>query len=183
METETQALSNTGAEKLELTAIVAVGILNPDELEFFRSPYGFLHMKQGGTEHKHIILRRMLPFSQLDEYISVANREQEEIGILRDLSLLSPEQALLLREELFSRYYCPAITQIHSMKDKMGYVYAEVSLGEHRRAFALKDVSKNIRRHGDSELMLFDVDGNRYRIPDIRSLDKKSMRRLETYLF
>jgi hypothetical protein len=35
----------------------------------------------------------------------------------------------------------------------------------------------------NEKLIIFDVDGNRYIIPSLDGLDKKSLKRLEPYLF
>jgi hypothetical protein len=77
--------------------------------------------------------------------------------------------------------------EIKSVKDKMGYVYMELRVTGRGETFekncAVKDVNKNIRMLDDDRLIIFDVDGNRYIVPSLEALDKKSIKRLEPYLF
>ena len=54
---------------------------------------------------------------------------------------------------------------------------------KYKKNCALKDVSKNIRMLDDDRLVITDVDGNRYIIESLSALDKKSLKRLEPYLF
>jgi hypothetical protein len=101
---------------------------------------------------------------------------------------LEAKQRTIVSDELDHRYYCPNILEIKSVKDKLGYVYAEFLLGEdransHTKSCALKDVSKNIRMLDDRKIIIFDVDGNRYIVNDVTKLDKHSRKRLEPYLF
>ena len=160
-----------------------IGLLETANAEFFASAGGFLGLRYKGETHMRVTLRRVLPFKLPDEYISVADKEGKEIGILRCLDELSETQASLVCDELEKHYYSPCIRAIKSVKDKMGYVYLELQLEGTEKTVAVKDVSKNIRLYDETKVTIFDVDGNRYRIEDITKLDAKSLHRLEAYLF
>ena len=79
------------------------------------------------------------------------------------------------------------IVEIKSVKDKLGYVYMEVTIRGEGRTYdlncAVKDVNKNIRMLDEDRLIIFDVDGNRYLVESLSKLDPKSVKRLEPYLF
>ena len=49
-------------------------------------------------------------------------------------------------------------------------------------SFAMHDTFRNIAKVSDSRLVLTDVDGNRYEIPDVLALDRKSYKKIELYL-
>jgi len=69
----------------------------------------------------------------------------------------------------------------------MGYVYMELTVkgtGEpYEKNCAVNDVNRNIRMIDSNRLLIFDVDGNRYIINNLAALDKKSLSRLEPYMF
>jgi len=160
-----------------------IGILNPKKVEFFRASEDFVGLKHDGKEFRRIALSRALPYQRPESYISVFDEENKEIGIIRELSELPAEQAELLRTELRRRYFSPQVLEILSTKEKMGYLYVEVRLDSGQRTFALKDFSRNIKNIGGSRFVLFDVDGNRYIIEDLNTLDQKSRRRIDPYLY
>jgi len=169
-------------------AQIDIGLMDISKAEFYITEGGFTGLRYNGEDYRHITLRRPLPVAQPMEYISVADHENKEIGILRNVDDLSDAQRAIVLAELDSRYYCPDVLEVLSIKDKLGYVYMELRLarnGEaaHMKSCAIKDVSRNIRMLGDDRLLIFDVDGNRYIVRSLAQLDKKSMHRLEPYMF
>ena len=178
------AEKNNETERL----IADIGLLDPKLCEFYNTDGGFTGLKIGEKDYPHIILRRSLPIAAPNAYISVADHENKEIGILRDLEDFSGKQREILETELISRYYAPQVLSVISVKDKLGYVYIEMRVKnmnnkEHVKSAAIKDVSRNIRMLSDKSLIIFDVDGNRYMINNIFELDKHSIKRLDPYLF
>ena len=99
------------------------------------------------------------------------------------LATFAAEQAVLVKRELDNRYYCPAVTEIASIKEKMGYFYFDVKIGDYKKVFAAKDISKSIKMLDDQCIIITDVDGNRYLIEDVWAIDAKSRRRIEPYLY
>ena len=167
---------------------IDIGLLDISKTEFYVTDGGFTGLRYNNDDYRHITLRRPLPIAQPMEYISVADHENKEIGILRNVAELSAEQQAIVMAELDNRYYCPAVLEVISIKDKLGYIYMELKLARdneapHKKSCAIKDVSRNIRMLGDDKLLIFDVDGNRYIVPSLAALDKKSMRQLEPYMF
>ena len=170
-----------------LAEAVDIGFLRPEAAEFYQTPGGFTGLRYEEKDYPRISLRRALPVGQPDKYISVADAENKEIGILRELAALRDAQLNIVSQELDKRYYCPVIRSVDSVKDKMGYVYIELTIeGEGRtypRTCAVKDINKNIRMLDDDRLLIFDVDGNRFIVQSLNALGKKSLKMLEPYLF
>ena len=168
---------------------IDIGMLDVDKAEFYVAESGFAGLKYDGEDHKHVTLKRALPIGMPMKYISVADNENKEIGILKSVDELSKEQYAIVLNELNSRYYCPDIVDVKSVKDKLGYVYMELVLSvtgsdkTHNKSCAVKDVNKNIRMLTDDSLIIYDVDGNRYTINSISALSKTSLKKLEPYLF
>ena len=168
---------------------INIGIMDINRAEFYITEGGFTGLRYDGQDYKHVTLRRTLPIGQPMDYISVADVKNNEIGIIRSVLELSGEQLAIAVKELDRRYYCPEITEVKSVKDKLGYVYMELMIkvpGEgriHLKNCAVKDVNRNIRMLSDESLIIFDVDGNRYIIKSLIALDKNSLKRLEPFLF
>ena len=165
-----------------------IGFIDPDETEFYRTEGGFTGLRYKGADYRHVVFRRVMPIQLPLDYICVTDHENKEIGIIKSLLALHEEQKAIVLQELDKRYYCPEIMEIKSIKDKLGYVYMELKLRHKNGAdfiknCAVKDVNKNIRMLNDNSLIIFDVDGNRYIVTSLSDLDKKSMRRLEPYMF
>ena len=169
-----------------LADAIDIGYLTLTEACFYTGPGGFTGLRYNGKEYKRVQLRRAMPVKHPAEYISVADHENKEIGMIRAISDLSAGQLRIVQDELDHRYYCPEILEIKSVHDKLGYVYMEMKLlaGGEQNDYtpAIKDVNKNIRLLGEDRLIIFDVDGNRYLVSSLQKLDKKSLKRLEPYM-
>ena len=172
----------------DLSGAIEIGWLVPDEITFYKAPGGFTGLRHGEKDYSRVSLRRALPMGNPLEYISVADNENKEIGMLRAIQELSGEQLSIVTDELNCRYYCPEIADVRSVKDKLGYVYMELVLHgtggrKPEKSCAVKDVNKNIRLLDDDRLLIFDVEGNRYLIRSLEALSPKTRKRLEPYLF
>ena len=165
-----------------------LGLLDISQAEIYATEGGFVGLKYQGEDHKHVILRRIMPLQMPLEYISIADTENKEIGILKAVADLPVAQQEIVIKELDSRYYAPEVLDVLSVQDKLGYVYMEMQLRnkqgkEYKKNCAVKDVSRNIRMVTPTSVIIFDVDGNRYVIPDVSRLNRNSMRKLDAYLF
>ena len=173
---------------MSINTQIDLGMLDVKEVVFYKTEGGFTGLRTGGQDYKHVILRRIMPIEHPWEYISVADQDNKEIGILRAVSALPDDQRNIVEQELDSRYYSPQVLEVVSVKDKLGYVYMEMKLRnkqgrEYAKSCAIKDVSRNIRMLGENRVLIFDVDGNRYMVPELDKLSKLSLRKLDSYLF
>ena len=173
------------SEKQPVSAenIMDVGILAPNEITFFRNERGFLGAKTKERECRRVKLVRILPFAAPGEYISVEDMDNKELGILRAVSALSDDQRALVEAELDQRYYCPRVEGIGSIKEKMGYFYFEAKIAGTEKVFAVKDITRSIKQLDEHTIIITDVDGNRFLIPDIEKIDGSSRRKIEPYLY
>lgn len=156
--------------------------VKPENCSFFGNGEYFIGMKLNGTEHKRVILTRAMPLKEPEKYICITDVNRNELGVIESVSDFPAEQQELIRKELSQRYFCPTVTEITAIKEKMGHFYFDVFIGDYERSFTIKDLSKNIRCAGNS-VTLTDVDGNRFVIDDIGKINRKSRRKLEPYLY
>ena len=187
MQMNMQTENKNSTKLTNLTEAIDLGLLDLSKAEFYKTPGGFTGLKYNDNDYKRVSLRRALPLKDPLAFISVADEENKEIGLIRMIKDLADDQFDIVNDELNKRYFCPEVKEVKSVKDKMGYVYIELVLDMHGEIFdkncAVKDVNKNIRLIDDNRLIIFDVDGNRYIVKSLHELDKKSLKRLEPYLF
>lgn len=153
------------------------------QCRFYTNANGFLGLELDGKDYKRVQLSRALPFTAPEQYICVADMDGSEVAVLESLDDFQPEARALLEAELDIRYFYPLVTQVHSVKEKMGSYYLELSIGEHKKTIAVKDISKNLKQLDEGRIVLTDVDGNRFMIPNIYQINKKSLQMLEPYLY
>ena len=132
--------------------------------------------------YERVRIRRAFPFSLAERYVSVLDNDQNEIGLIEDISVFPDEQAGLLREELERVYFCPEILKINSVRERLGYAYFGVVCDTGEREIPLRDIYRSIIRVNDDRIVIIDIDGNRYGISSLKALDKNSMKKLELYL-
>lgn len=156
--------------------------VSPGKCVFYKNENGFLALTLDGKDYKRIILTRSLPLNFPSDYVCISDVDKNEIGIIEHIADFPENQQELINEELSLRYYCPVVTKIEGIKEKMGHFYFDVMIGDYKKSFAVRDISKSIRQHGKS-IDLIDIDGNRFRIPDFEAIPSKSRRKLEPYLY
>lgn len=156
--------------------------ITPSECKFFATEKGFLGAEIKGETYNRVILARAMPLTYPNEYICIADIEKKELGIIENIDIFSDEQKELINKELNQRYFSPVITEIISITEKFGHFYFDVKIGDRKKTFTIKNLSRNIRYHGEG-FDLIDVDGNRYRIVDFENIPAKSRRKIEPYLY
>ncbi|NLA76540.1 MAG: DUF1854 domain-containing protein [Clostridiales bacterium] len=169
--------------KITDSGFLGLEFLNPADCCFYINSHGFIGMRLNETDYTRVKLTRAYPYTEPFAYIGVSDTDDKEIGMLKNAEELSAEQFSLVRRELESRYFCPVITEITSFKEKMGHFYFEVKIGEHKMNFAVKDISRNVRTLPDGVILIFDMDGNRYSIPNLEDFDSKTRRKIEPFLY
>lgn len=132
--------------------------------------------------YDRVFLHRAFPFDHPEAYISVQDADKNELGMISDLSVFPADTADLLRAELGRKYYAPVLKSIHSIRDRYGYAYCSAVTDSGEITFTLRDASRSIFKVDERRVIITDIDGNRYDIPDVTLLDRKSFKRIELYL-
>ncbi len=167
--------------------------LTPENATFTRSAGGLISLEvtqpTGRVEFfERIVPVRAFPISAPSAFISIrepdtqANGRGAEIGMIEDMAIFPEAIVDMLVDELERRYFTPAITKIHSFKEKFGYCYWDVSTGAGRVEFIMSNPTGNIRTLEDGRVFMYDIDGNCFTIEDPTRLDKHSYKMLENYL-
>lgn len=162
---------------------LSIEFLNPENCVFSFNDNGFLLMTLDGENMGRVKLIRTYPYTLKDEYICVHNLDDKEIGIIRDLNAIDQNSCENAKKELENRYYCPTVTSIKSVKERMGHFYFETVVDGKEKNFTVRDITRNMRFATGDTLLIFDMDGNRYVIPEFEKTEPKSKRLLEPYLY
>ena len=120
--------------------------------------------------------RRLFPVSGLSEYITFLDSEGEEKFIIRKLDNMEPEQKALLLGCLEEYNRIPKITRLisRSEKHKIWMWNVETDRGEY--TFEIINHIQSMKMFYDRRILIKDGNDNRYEIPDIYALDKRSQK-------
>lgn len=159
-------------------------LLDPKRIRFSREPKQALQLTiQDERSYSKIRIVRAFPLAHPDRYVAFLDEKDEEIGMVKDPRELDSQSRKIVEEELDKRYLVSIIEKIRSIRTDFGTTYWDVDTDRGRRDFVTQRVQDNVIRLGERRLLLIDVDGNRFEIPDYLSLDKKSAGLLDEVLF
>lgn len=119
------------------------------------------------------------PLSYPDTYLALLDGKGNEIS-----TLVNPKQELeaesyeALMIEVKKRYLTSTITRIDKAKVEFGATYWHVGTERGERDFVTQSLQENAQWLSDHQLLLIDVDGNRFEIPDVAQLDEASRAQL-----
>ena len=122
------------------------------------------------------------PLSDRDRYIQLTDEQGEEIGIVRDIGELDEKSREILREMVKRAYFKPTIDDVIEIEEDFGVLHWTVKTDVGDRRFSVRSPRRNIRRFGKGRLIIRDVDGNRYEIPDFRDLPLHGRERVGHYI-
>ncbi len=153
----------------------------------FEEKKGFISLTfktEDGEEQTYdrVKLQRNFPNSTPEEYVSVLDNEDNEICMIRSLSDMGEKTAEILRRETDRRYYVFRIKKILSVNQRYGYSYWKIESGDGVREFTVQDTYRNFRKLGPDRATVTDIDGNRYEIPSLERLDRRSMKKIELFI-
>ena len=157
--------------------------LNPEKVILFRSPMGSPRLEiRDEMCYSGVTFRRILPLSDPDHYISLGVGDEVEIGIVVDPSKLNVESRKIVREELDKRYFTPEIIKIHRVKERFGVHEWDTETSRGRIVFSVQGLHQNIKQVPPARLLVTDVRGNRYDLPDYWKLDPDSFHQIQRHL-
>ena len=157
--------------------------ISVQDIILFRSPPWALRLTvRNDRSYPRIKIARAAPLSFSDRFISILDDKDVEICMIDDLAEVDADTRALIEEELEKRYLTSIVKEIISIQSEYGTSYWEVETDRGRRDFVVQNVSENAQWPGDRRLLLLDVDGNRFDIPDLDALDHRSRKLVENLL-
>jgi len=167
--------------------------LTPKNARFTASKGNLISLELTNEDGKkeffeRIVAIRAFPITDPNYFISIRepdgknNKKGAEIGLIENISIFDEETVALLNSELDRRYFTPKIQKILSLKEKLGQNYWDVVTDAGKFSFVVRNSGSNIRTLEDGRVLIFDIDGNCFEIPDPYKLDKASLKKIEIYL-
>jgi hypothetical protein len=123
----------------------------------------------------------LFPISDPEKWISLRGPDDAELACVEDPNTLAPESRELLKAELARREFVPIIERIVRVSGQMEPSEWTVETDRGPTSFVLES-EDDVRRIGESQIVIVDAHGTRYHIPDLNAVDAKSRRIVEWYV-
>lgn len=172
------------ALKKESEELLEMRMLTRENALFARTEGGFASLKTQDREYSRVGIYLTFPLTNPEEFISIreADEKAKEIGIIEKLSALAPEQQEIIREQIKLRYFMPVITKVLDIKDEYGYAYWYVATDFGTCRFTTQISGDAVVTLNDCRLLITDIDGNRYEIPDFNQLHITERKKLDLFI-
>lgn len=122
------------------------------------------------------------PLSHPKRYLALLDGRGDEIIMIEDPVTLSDDSRKAVEDELSRRYLTATVREITHAKVEFGATYWHVETERGPRDFVTQSLQENAQWLSDHHLLLIDVDGNRFEVPDVRQLDARSREYIERIL-
>ncbi len=172
------------ALKRESEELLEMRLLTRENARFSRTGGGFISLKFRDKEYSRVGVYLTFPLTEPEEFISIreADEKAKEIGLIEKLSDLDRDQQEMIREQIRLRYFMPVIEKVLDIKDEYGYAYWNVTTGFGACRFTTRMSGDAVLFLGESRLMVTDIDGNRYEIPDFYKLSVQERKKLDLFI-
>jgi hypothetical protein len=134
-----------------------------------------------GRVYNQVQVIPLYPITAPKEWVSILSMEGEELVCLRNLDGLSPQDQEELKQELMLREFVPQITQVLWVSGTQEPCEWDVQTSHGRTRFVLES-EEDVRRVSAWAVHFIDANGCRFRVDDIRQLDRRSRGYVEWYV-
>jgi hypothetical protein len=178
MDSIEKAMEEQSEDILELRYITS------ENSTFSSTTGGFVSLNYKDKTYNRVNFYRTFPFTDPTSYISVREVDEKarEIGMIQSLNALNEEQRLLVIEQLNIRYFTPIIEKIVDIKDEYGYAYFDVLTNYGPSKFTTHMGGGSVVSLTDTRLLVTDIDGNRFEIPNINTLTALELKKLDLFI-
>jgi hypothetical protein len=166
-----------------------VRYLTPDMCKIHLGTHGALHATvMNDRIYGGVFAAYAFPVAYPDKYISLIHsagddKQQIEIGIIRDLDEFPPEQAYLVRQALARRYFVHTITRIDHIGWKYGCVSMDVQTDKGPVSFMMRWSNDRAVDYGRRGKIIIDINDNRYLVPDVDKLTTRERSEFTRYIY
>lgn len=165
--------------------LLQLRFINKENATFQRTEGGFVSLEYEGKRYDRVGVYRTFPFTDPDHYISIreADEKAREIGVILDVwEDLSKEEAQMLKEQMDLRYFTPVIQKIIDIKEEYGYAYFHIITEFGECKFTIQMSGGSVVSLSEERILITDLDGNRYEIPDISKLSAAELKKLDLFI-
>ena len=149
--------------------------MKPEELKLFYEPKERLRLTVG-DERSYLSVKPVwaAPLSHPNAYLALMNGKGEEITVVPNPQELPSTSWAAVEWELRQRYLTATVHSILHARQEYGATYWTVATDRGDRDFVTQSLQENAQWFSDVHLLLLDVDGNRFEIPNVGALDARS---------
>jgi len=157
--------------------------MNPADLRLFYEPKERLRLTVNDDRSYPTVKPVWAsPISRPNRHLALLDGKGEEIVMIADPNALPPESFAAVQRELRLRDLSARVTAVTHAKQEFGATYWSVETDRGPRDFVTQNLQENALWFSESQLLLLDVDGNRFEIPDVAALDARSRAYIHTIL-
>lgn len=120
----------------------------------------------------------LFPISGRTKYIVLLDSEGEQIAVVRDIDQLLDESKQAMEDCLREYYMMPRIKRFIEMSEKFKIWMWTCETDRGIITFEIRNHITAVKPLYDGRILIKDANDNRYEIPDIKQLDKKSYKML-----
>ena len=135
-----------------------------------------------GRSFQNLEPRRLFPVSGLEKYITLLDETGVEKAIIRDLRTLPPEERKTIESCLDEYYLIPKIDRIFDFAERFDGITLHTDTDRGYARIEIRVLHHGLKLVQNCRVLVRDMNDNRYEIPDINKLDKKSRQILARYV-
>lgn len=149
--------------------------MNISDLKLFHEPKDRLRLTvDNDRSYPTVKPAWAAPLSHPNHYLALLDGKGKEIVMIPEPDDLPAESLAAVRLELHRRYLTATVTGITDARVEFGATYWTLETDRGTRDLVAQNLQENAVWLSDGHLLLIDVDGNRFEIPDVNALDDRS---------
>jgi len=155
----------------------------PAGLRLWRDERGQLVLRRNPHDEPiaPVRLARCFPWSLRDRYISIRDKDGQELVLLESLDGVEPETRALIEQELDQQEFIPRITAVDNVDDDYEVMAWKVRTDRGPIELQVKS-NDDIRQLDDGRVIIKDHAGGKFEVRDLARLDARSRRLVEDHL-
>ena len=135
-----------------------------------------------GRKFENLEPRRLFPMTGLEKYITLLDQEGKEAAVIRDLRTLPEGERATIEDCLREYYLIPRISEVFSCVEKYGVLTIKAMTDRGPVTIEIRNILHGLKLLYGTRVLLRDNNDNRYEIPDLNQLDRKSRGLIDEYL-
>ncbi len=135
-----------------------------------------------GRKFENLEPHRLFPLSGLEKYITLLDWEGIERAIIRDIRTLPESERKIIEDCLKEYYLIPKVIKINDCREKFGVVSIDVETDRGHAVIEIRNIIHGLKLLYGKRVLFRDSNDNRYEIPDLGQLDKRSRQLIDSFL-
>ena len=153
-----------------------MSFLDPAALRLERRDNQPPTLSVAGDLYFNVRIRQAFPLSYESRYITFFDQEDEYLGLVADPSACDEDSFRIIQDEIEWRYFRPKINRVVEMEGRGGTSFFTVETDRGEVKIPMRDLREGMVELSPDRILITDEHGNRYEIPDLEQLDRRSRR-------